>query len=124
MTHLLLYSIWHASISFFFFFFLFFSFHSLQLDIYLMSFCRTNSSSKERKRKRARERENDRLTGSMLVVVYSCHGYWSMRIDGTTYTRKKNIRAKNLFVFSSLPSIFLPLTLIGATAAIITALLS
>jgi hypothetical protein len=48
-------------------------------------------------------------------------------IDGTTYTRKKNIRVKSMFVFSSLPSIFLPLTLIeetAAAAAVVTALLS
>jgi len=67
-----------ARVNFFFFFFFYFTrFNST----FLMPLCRTNSSSTERKRKRRREREreNDRLTGSMWVVVYACHGYWSMR---------------------------------------------
>jgi hypothetical protein len=61
------------------FFVVFFFYFILFNSTFLMPLYPMNSSSKERKRKKARERENDRLTGSMLVVVYSCHGYWSMR---------------------------------------------
>lgn len=82
--------------------------------------------ARERERMRGRERENDRLTGSvLLVVVYSCYGYWSMRNKwNNAYTNKKNKHVKSLYVFFSLLSIFLPLTLIRAKTAVTTGLIS
>jgi len=94
----------------------FFLFHTIQLETILNA-----SLSYEQFIEREEEGENDRLTGSILFVVYSCHGYWSMRTD-----RWNNVHEKRRTYVQRVCSFslhcrrsFLPLTLIGATIVVL-----